>query len=273
MPLSLILVLTSVQWLSASGGKAAVSNFGGTAVSVVDQAGEVVFCLQGETGEVFSHLRFRDAGLACLSSIRGLIETNVQTGEVSIVSPAGTGAPWIDSSGDIWFTRDGFLFRCGEMAGANIEAFHVSVESGTAVFTDDDDFLRIRDLQTGNERILRGYRFYAPAALPGGGVVSPALTGEIIYVDPDGGIMVAAYGEQPCWSSRLQGIFYTVTADDGHRLTAADLWFVRPGENPVRITDTGEAMEVNPQYSGGFLWYSDAVNGSIGVLDADALSL
>jgi len=265
--------LASVQSLSVSGGYAAVVNDDGGQITVVDNTGEGVFTLSGEPGESFSYLIFRDLRIFCLSSRRGLLETDILTGVTSAVSSRRTGAPWVDSEGAIWYTRQGSLYCGDEVMNSSISAFHVSVENGVAVYTDRNDFLRILNLETGRERVVQGYRFYAPTALMSGDVIAPTLTGEIVYLPADGSLMVVGSGEQPVWSSEHRGIFYCVSTDDGHELTGADLWFVVPGEQPVRITDTADVFETGPECSGGLLWYQDAATGSIGTLNTDDLSL
>jgi hypothetical protein len=85
--------------------------------------------------------------------------------------------------------------------------------------------------------------------------------------------MIVGSGEQPVWSRELEGLFYCVSTDDGHQLTGADLWFVVPGNQPVRITDTPDVFEIRPECSGNLLWYQDAATGNTGTLRFDDLPL
>ena len=266
-----VLLLASVHSLSVSGGYAAVLCGDGSEIAVMDASEERVFTLNAEPGERLSYLTVGDLRIFCISSVRGLLETDILTGVTSVVSSRRTGAPWIDSGGDLWYTWQGSLYQGDEEVNSSVSAFHVSVENGVAAYTDRNDYLRILNLETGRERVVQGYRFYAPTALVSGDVIAPTLTGEIVYLPADGSLMVVGSGEQPVWSSELQGLFYCVSVDDGHELTGADLWFVVPGDHPVRITDTPDVFEIRPGCSGSLLWYQDAATGNIGTLNIDAL--
>ncbi len=273
MCLHLLFIFAAIHGLAASGGLAAFTGDDGSSVSVVSPEGESVFALDSEPGERFSYIAFGELRIYCVSSSRGLLETDILTGITSVVSPGRTGAPWLDSGGDLWYTGNGSLYRWNDAVNEGVSAFHVSVENGIAAYTDMNDMLRILSLETGGERVVQGYRFYAPLVTPGGDVIAPTLTGEIVYLPADGSLMVVGNGEQPCWCPGLRGLFYCVSTDDGHELTGADLWFVRPGENPIRITSTPGVHETRPECSGSTLWYVDALTGSFGTLAVDELSL
>lgn len=266
-----LLALISAQSLSVSGGYAAVLSGDGSEISVMDVSEESVFTMEAEPGERFSYVSFGDLRIFCISSSRGLLETDILTGVTDVVSSRQTGAPWLDSDGNLWYTRQGSLYRGDVLVNSSVSAFHVSVENGTAAYTDRNDFLRILNLETGCERIVQGYRFYAPTVLVSGDVIAPTLSGEIVYLPSDGSLMVVGNGEQPVWSIELEGLFYCVSEDDGHQITGADLWFVAPGEHPVRVTDTPDVFEIRPECSGSLLWFQDALTGNIGTLNVDFL--
>ena len=195
MSFLVLLVLSSVQSLSVSGGHAAVLYGDGSEIAVIDSSEERVFTLNSEPGERFSYVCFGDLRIYCISSTRGLLETDILTGETTVVSSRRTGAPWIDSEGDLWYTWQGSLHRDAEVVNSSVSAFHVSVENDVAVYTDRNDFLRILNLQTGRERVVQGYRFYAPTVLESGDVIAPTLSGEIVYLPADGSLMVVGSGE------------------------------------------------------------------------------
>lgn len=269
----IIIAIAGYAFLSVSGEYAAVTGEGGASVDVVSSHGEFVFSLEAQPGERFSYVTFGDLRLFCISSSRGLLETDILTGETSVVCSGRTGAPWFDSEGNLWYTRNGSLYRWGEVVNGSVPAFHVSVENGIAAYTDRNDRLRILTLENGRERVVQGYRFYAPRVTPSGEVIAPTLTGEIVYLPSDGSLMVVGSGEQPCWSSEKQGLFYSVSTDDGHELTGADLWFAVPGETPVRLTSTPDVYETNPECSGTSLWYTDYAAGTVHCVPFDELPL
>ena len=265
--------LIALSALVSFGGFSAYLTAGGESISVVDSSGETVFSVDALPGERLSNPCVHDSKLLFLSSASGLVQQDILTGVSVILRNESTGAPWISSNGDIWFTSDDILFRNGLSTGFSIPAFHVSIENGTASFTDRNDYLHVLSMESGEERVIDGYRFYSPTVLADGGVLSPTLTGEIILVPSGGDLLVAGYGEQPCWSYELEGFFYCVSEDDGHRLTGADIWFVIPGCTPVRVTDTPDVYETRPACSSGSLWYIDSNSGIPGCVKIHDLSL
>lgn len=265
----LLAYLISLSSLVSSGGFAAHLCENGESICVVDSGCETVFSVAAMPGERLSYLRLSDLKLVFISSTRGLVEQDILTGEAVVLSEERTGAPWISSSGDLWYTRDGFLYRNGSSASIAVPAFSVSVEDDLVVFSNRNDDLHFISLVDGLDRTVKGYRFYSPTVLPGGDVIAPTLTGEIIYLPSDGSMMVVGNGEQPCWSTELGGLFYCVSEDDGHSVTSSDIWFVKPGEVPVQVTNTPDVFENRPACSGDLLWFLDSRTG---VLDCRNLN-
>ncbi len=202
-----------------------------------------------------------------------MVEDDIFAVESAVVSGVRTGAPWFSSDGDLWYTFDGFLYKNGVSTGVEVPAFYVSVENGVAVFTDRSDRLHIVSLISGEGRVIQGLRYFSPVVLAGGDVVVSSLTGEIVFVPSGGEPAAVATGEQPCWSYLHHGLFYCVSEDDGHTVTGADIWFVRPGEEPVQITFTQNKIETKPSCSGELLWFVDYCTGVPDCVAADALSL
>ncbi len=259
--------------LVSSGGFAACLSAGGESITLFGSEGENLFSVNAEFGERLSYPAFGDLKLVYISSSQGLVMHDVLSGDSVVLSEGPTGAPWISLSGDLWYTNDGFLYKNDISTGIDIQAFSVSVEDGLVAFTDRNDNLHIISLENELDRIVQGYRFYSPTALSGGDVIAPTLTGEIIYLPSDGSLMVVGSGEQPCWSYSEEGLFYCVSEDDGHTLTGADIWFVKPGGEPVRITSTPDVLETRPSCSGNILWYLDEGNGVPEWISLDDLSL
>ncbi len=264
---------TAVLAIVSSGGFAAFLSTGGEAISVLDTGGEIVFTVEAQPGERLSNSEFGHMKVVFVSSSRGLVQADMLTGEFTVISDEHTGAPWMSSSGDLWYTVDGYLFMNEASTGVAIPAFHVSVEDGLAAFTDRGDNLHILSLESGEDTVVSGYRFYSPVVLPGGDVLASSLTGEIVYVPFGQNSYVVANGSQPCWSTELSGLFYCKSEDDGHSITAADIWFVRPGGEPVQVTFTLEILETRPAYSCDVLWFVDENRGIPECVSLDDLSL
>lgn len=269
----LLLRLIVLSALVSSGGLAAYLAAGGESIGVVRHGAETVLILNALPGERLSYPAFGDLKLVFVSSLRGLVQHDIVTDESIVLSEKSTGAPWISSSGDLWYTQDGYLFMNGASTGVSIPAFSVSVENGVVAFTDRNDDLHIFSLENGEDLVFSGYRFFSPVVLTNGDVIAPTLTGEIIHI-PSGDIpAVVGNGEQPCWSYELDGLFYCISEDDGHSITAADIWFVRPGGEPVQITFTSDLLETRPACSGGILWFVHSGNGIPDCVRLDALPL
>jgi len=256
-----LVFLAAVSSSVSSGGLAAFVSAGGESASIVDAGGKAVFAVEAAAGERLSYPAFSDYRLVCVSSTTGLVQHDILTGERVVLRSERTGAPWISSAGDLWYTIDGYLYKNGVSTEVAVPAFHVSVENGIAVFTDRGDCLHILSLINGEDRVIQGFRFFSPVVLTSGSVIVSSLTGEIVFVPSGGEPVVVASGEQPCWSNLHGGLFFCVSADDGHSLTTADIWFVKPGEEPVQVTFTEDVLETKPSCSGDLVWYVDAVTG------------
>ena len=259
--------------LVSSGGFAACLSTGGESITVFGSEGESLCYVNAEFGERLSYPSFGDLKLVYISSSRGLIQHDILSGESVVLSEEQTGAPWISSCGDLWYSSDGFLVKNGLSTGVEVPAFSVSVEDGIVAFTDRNDNLHITTLGSESDRIVQGYRFYSPIVLSGGDVIAPTLTGEIIYLPSDGSLMVVGRGEQPSWSYAEEGIFYCISEDDGHTITQADIWFVQPGGEPVRITSTPDVLETRPSCSGNMLWFVNDESEIPEWINLDDLSL
>ncbi len=269
----LLLCFLASSRLVSSGGFAASLSAGGESLEVFGSDGENLISVNAEFGERLSYPSFGDLKLVYISSSRGLIQYDILSDESVVLSEEPTGAPWVSTSGDLWYTNDGFLFKNGISTGMDVQAFSVSVEDDQVAFTDRNDNLHINTLGCESDRTVQGYRFYSPIVLSGGDVIAPTLTGEIIYLASDGSLMVVGKGEQPSWSYNNEGLFYCVSEDDGHTVTQADIWFVKPGGEPVRITDTPNILETRPSCSGNMLWYLNEERGVPEWISLDDLSL
>lgn len=269
----LLTVTVAAPALVSSGGFAAYLAAGGESIGVVSDGSEIVLTLNALPGERLSYPAFGDLKLVFVSSLRGLVQHDIIADESVVLSEKSTGAPWISSSGDLWYTQDGYLFMNGASTGVSIPAFSVSVENGVAAFTDRNDHLHILSLENGEDLIFSGYRFFSPVVLKNGDVITPTLTGEIIHIPSRDIPAVVGNGEQPCWSYELDGLFYCISEDDGHSIIAADIWFVRPGGEPVQITFTSDLLETRPACSGGILWFVHSRSGIPDCVRLDALSL
>lgn len=180
------------------------------------------------------------------------------------------GRPVFDSLGNIWFSADGYLHRNGISTGIVLESHTLSVDpSGNLVaFCDREDRICILDTADGKSFVLAsGYRFYNPAFLISEGttlIVSPTLEGEIVKVSPaDGTCTSLAEGSQPFWWEEREAILFSVTSDDGHRITSGEIWLVSPDGVSRQITFSPGVHEIQPIALDGTVFAIEAVTGSL----------
>lgn len=269
----MILSLFSAPVVVSSGSLVAYLNEAGSSISVSDIEGEVIFTELAEAGERFSYPQFSGFLLAFCSSTRGLLVRDLVANELSVLNSQRTGAPCISSDGNVCYSFEGFLVVNRIKTDLPVPSFSVSVENSVATFTDREDRLHIASLEDFSERVLSGYRFYSPFVRENGDVIASTLCGSIVYVPFNEDLVVLASGTQPCWSKDLSGLFYCLSEDDGHSLTAADLWFVRLYESPVRVTFSPGVLETKPSCSATHLWFIDAVSGKADYLSIDDITI
>jgi Tol biopolymer transport system component len=86
---------------------------------------------------------------------------------------------------------------------------------------------------------------------PDGSRAAFEIVGDNLFVvSADGSVVDLGRGYRPQWSPDGEWIVYQVTEDDGYEITASDLYAGRiDGSATVRLTDTSEALEMNPSWS------------------------
>ncbi len=175
-----------------------------------------------------------------------------------------------DGIGNLWFTADGYLYRNGISTGLELESHTVSVDpSGIQVaFCDSNDRICILNTSDGISSILSSdYRFYSPEFVSCEGtvvIVSPTLEGIIVKVSPEDGTCASlAEGSMPFWWKEMETILYSMTSDDGHRITAGEIWSVSPGGVNQQLTFSSDIHEIHPIALDGTVFAINAVTGSL----------
>ena len=101
-------------------------------------------------------------------------------------------------------------------------------------------------------------------------VAFEAVGGSLYVMNIDGsGLTDIGPGHRPTWSPDGQWVAFTVTEDDGHTFTAADLVAARAdGSARVRLTSSPDRLEMNPSWSprGGRIAFDDFADGALYVL-------
>jgi hypothetical protein len=188
---------------------------------------------------------------------------------LEVYGPYGKGGrPVFNSMGNLWFTADGYLHKNGISTGIELELHTISVDaSGTLVaFCDSSDRICILNTDNGKVSVLAfGYRFYSPVFVTFEDnqlIISPTLEGEIVKVSPADGICTSlAEGSHPFWCYDRESILYSVTSDDGIRITSGEIWLVSLDGVSQQITFTPEIHEIHPIVADGTVYAIDATSG------------
>mgnify|MGYP006278273721 CR=1 FL=1 len=180
------------------------------------------------------------------------------------------GAPVFDGSGSLWFTADGLLHRNGASTGTALEAHTISVDSsgGRVAYCDRNDRLCLMETAGGEPTVLDSdRRFFAPRFITAGRktcLLSSSLEGDIVLTSVSTGAGVTlAGGSHPFWWNSRDMLLYSVTEDDGHRLTSADIWHVSPGGVPAPLAVSEDVLEIHPFVWEGRVMAIDASTGSL----------
>ncbi len=175
-----------------------------------------------------------------------------------------------DCSGNLWFTADGFLYRNGISTGIELESHTISIDlsGGLATFCDRDDRICLLNLGSGESSVLAAeYRFYNPMFVACEGsveIVASTLEGEIVKVSPDDGACTSlGEGSMPFWWKEKEVILYTVTSDDGHMITAGEIWRVSLDGISRQITFSPGIHEIHPIALDGTVFAIEAITGSL----------
>jgi Tol biopolymer transport system component len=108
------------------------------------------------------------------------------------------------------------------------------------------------DIYVNGSKLTRGDgQYFLPQLSPDGQkVVYQELARGLFIADLVSGVTVnAGAGHDPAWSPDGKFIVFAVTADDGHNITAADLFVADAAGRRQRLTGTPNLLEMNPAWS------------------------
>lgn len=91
-----------------------------------------------------------------------------------------------------------------------------------------------------------------PSLSPDNSKILFTLAGSGTYIsDLQGNVITElGYANAPKWSPDGKWIVYMVDEDDGHRITASDIWASSyDGKTKVQLTNTDDIIEMNPDWS------------------------
>lgn len=183
--------------------------------------------------------------------------------------------PVVDGSGRLWYSSGGRLYRDFTDLGLAVETgwLAVSADGGTVAWVDGEDRVWSSRISSGLEpELVEERRSISPFYLPTNPVlVVPLLSGGFSMHLPDGSVIEVEDGLQPSWCPVPEGVVYCVSEDDGHRITASDLYLATLEGEILRLTDTPECLETSPSVFDEGVVAVDAANGYLVVLPDDCL--
>jgi Tol biopolymer transport system component len=163
---------------------------------------------------------------------------------------AGVGARW-NADGTVRYRavragtrRDLILDRTGQVRTATYTLPPIAVEQNERIY--------VRDGGGQLVAVGSGDRFFAPEVSPDGDRVAfqGLTTGIYIYVRSTGDLIHVGAGTAPSWSPDGTRLVFELTEDDGHELTASDIYMYElAGRRMQRLTTTSSLVERRPSFS------------------------
>ena len=98
---------------------------------------------------------------------------------------------------------------------------------------------------------------YTYAVSPDGSRIAYSTAGQNLWITNSDGENRRSLGKgyRPAWSPNGEWITFELSEDDGHSITAADIYAIRfDGTFRFNITNTTESIEMNPQWSPDGNW-------------------
>ena len=187
------------------------------------------------------------------------IETlDVATGRLKILAEAADlGLPQETGTGALQF-RDGAETR---LLDAHTGA-QLAPQTATRPYVyqlRDDIYLNERKLTKGDGQ------YFLPQLSPDGQkVIYQELARGLYVTDLTSGVTTnLGKGNDPTWSPDSKFVVFSVTADNGHNITAAELYLADLSGRRQRLTKTKELIEMNPAWSPDSKFIAFDANGAI----------
>lgn len=242
----------------------------GTSFQVTDEAAAGFgFSWSQDSKSILSRVaRFED-----LKRYNAVKIFDVETGQSQNLSGYKTFMPvlpqWSNGDSKVYiYTRELEVYPTGKLAksgASDITAFVMNnkIAVGNAVTQDFNTYEPFSNADYLNMSLSPN----------GSKIVFEIIGGHMYVINTDGtGLIDLGMGYRPKWSFDSRAIVYMITKDDGHGITAADIYIVNAdGTGKRQITDTLDMLEMNPSFSpdGKSIIFDDAADGSIYLLKID----
>jgi Tol biopolymer transport system component len=203
---------------------------------------------------------FRRENSVVVYSLRG--ENTLQ---LSGLSSKLTILPTVSTEGDICFIEANELKRFNRLT----KSTESKAPDGIAAFIEND---KISVVSSSRQKVVidpvPGQRSINASLSPDGKKVTfEILGGNLFVVNSDGtGLIDLGKGFRASWSPDSKVITYMITEDDGHIITASDIFTISAdGTNKSAVTTTSNSIEMNPSFSadGQYIYFDNANEGAI----------
>jgi Tol biopolymer transport system component len=140
-----------------------------------------------------------------------------------------------------------------------------------------DNKIAVGDIVTENMKTyapFEGESLINLSLSPDGNLVTFEVVGGNMYViKSDGtGLKDLGRGYRPRWSPDSRQIVFMITEDDGHTITASDIYIINAdGSGKRNLTSTDNKIEMNPSFSENrkSIVFDEAIEGAIYIMQLD----
>ena len=133
-----------------------------------------------------------------------------------------------------------------------------NIQSGFIVYSSNNSIFKY-NFQTGNNNTLyegQGSILDLQQSPDGRKVVFEVVGGELMVLDIESLEKIQlGVGHEPDWNPESNKIAYMITEDDGHVITASDIYIINAdGSEKMNLTLTSDQLEMRPDWHTGGQW-------------------
>lgn len=191
---------------------------------------------------------------------------------LSTLSPRNTVLPGVSTGGDAYLVEGNTLLTFNSAS----KTTSIVTPRGTSAFIEND---KISVVNAAGKRVIepvKGQRCINTSLSPDGGKVAfEIMGGNLFVVNTDGtGLVDLGRGYRASWAPDSKTITYMITEDDGHKITASDIWAINPdGTGKTRVTGDSGNIELDPSFSndGRYIYFADMNDASIRRVNVEGL--
>ncbi len=183
---------------------------------------------------------------------------------LSSLSSRNTILPGVSTGGDAWLVEGSTIMTYNSAS----KTASVSTPRGTAAFIESDKISVVTPVGKRVIEPVKGQRCINAALSPDGSKVAfEIMGGNLFVINTDGtGLVDLGRGYRASWAPDSKSVTYMITYDDGHTITASDIWMINPdGTGKTRVTGDSNNIELDPSFSsdGRFIYFADMTDASI----------